>query len=63
MKALKIITGLLAVLLSLPISFCLQYMILTRVQATDVMWLLYWVNVPILILIQVVAKIAESVRD
>ena len=63
MKAAKIITGLLALVVSLPITFYLQYKILSMIQATDVMWLLFWVNVPMFILIQVVSKIAESVND
>ena len=63
MKALRIITGLLAVLLTLPITIWLQYQILKRVDASELMWFLFWVNVPVMILIQSVAKIAEKARD
>lgn len=59
MKVLKIISSLLAIFLSLPIGLYLQYRILQGVNATNVMWLLFWVNIPLLVLIQSVAKIAE----
>lgn len=63
MKALKVIVGLLAIFVSMPIGLYLQYKILTLVQATDVMWLLFWINIPVLILFQIISKVAESVRD
>lgn len=63
MKAAKVIVGLLAVFVSMPIGLYLQYKILTLVQATDVMWLLFWINIPVLILFQIISKVAESVRD
>jgi hypothetical protein len=63
LKAAKVIVGLLAVFVSMPIGLYLQYKILTLVQATDVMWLLFWINIPVLILFQIISKVAESVRD
>lgn len=63
MKAAKVIVGLLGIFVSVPIGLYLQYKILTLVHATDVMWLLFWVNLPVLILFQIISKVAESVRD
>lgn len=60
MKALKIIMGLLAVLVSLPISFYLNYKIMTLVNATELMWFLFWVNLPLVFLMHAINKIAES---
>ena len=60
MKALKIIMGLLAVFVSVPIGFYLQYQILKRVDASELMWFLFWVNMPFLILLQIFSKIAED---
>jgi hypothetical protein len=54
LKAAKIIV---------PIGIYLQYKILDMVHATDVMWLLFWINVPVMILFQIISKVAESVRD
>lgn len=55
--------GLVGIFVSVPIGLYLQYKILSMVHATDVMWLLFWVNVPVLILFQIISKVAESVRD
>jgi hypothetical protein len=63
LKAAKVIVGLLAVFVSMPIGLYLQYKILSLVQATDVMWLLFWINIPVLVLFQIISKVAESVRD
>lgn len=63
MKAIKLIVGLLTTFVTLPVSLYLQYKILERVQASDVMWLLFWVNLPLIILMSVVSKIADSIRS
>ena len=62
MKALVIIIGILSIFVILPIQFYLQYQILERVNATQLMWFLFWVNLPTVILMQVVTKIAEKVK-
>jgi hypothetical protein len=63
LKALKVIMGLLGIFVTMPITLYLQYKILTLVYATDVMWFLFWVNIPVLILLQIISKVAENVRD
>jgi hypothetical protein len=63
LKAAKIIVALLGIFVSVPIGIYLQYKILDMVHATDVMWLLFWINVPVMILFQIISKVAESVRD
>lgn len=63
MKPLKVIIGLLGIFVCMPIGFYLQYKLLVMVHATDVMWLLFWINLPTLILFQIISKVAESVRD
>ena len=52
------IAGLLSLFVVLPIWFYLMFSILKMVEATDVMWLLYWVYVPITALSNVLVKIA-----
>jgi hypothetical protein len=59
MKATKVVLALLAVFVSLPIGFYLQFRILGLVNATNVMWLLFWANVPSVVLFQIVTKLAE----
>lgn len=60
MKALKLIIGVLGIFISLPIMFYLQYQILIRVSASELMWFLFWANIPIVFLLQMIAKIAET---
>ena len=59
MKALSVFLALLVVFVTVPIAFYLQYQILKRVDATELMWFLFWVNVPITLLFHVVQKVAE----
>lgn len=47
MKKLKVIRGLLAVFIGLPIWFYLVYQILERVNASELMWFLFWVYMPV----------------
>lgn len=62
MKALVVIIGLLAIFAILPIQFYLQYQLLARVHATELMWFLFWVHVPLVLLMHVISKIAEKVK-
>jgi hypothetical protein len=44
--------------IAMPIWFYLIYQILVRVQATELMFFLFWVYVPIAMAVHIVAKIA-----
>lgn len=57
---LKGIGAVLSILVSLPITIYLQYKILTMVGATELMWFLFWANVPTVIIIQVLIKFATE---
>lgn len=35
------------ILIQIPLSFALTFLILRHIQATDVMWLLFWIGVPL----------------
>lgn len=62
MKILVVIVAVLVLVVSLPIGLYLQYQILVRVNATELMWFLFWVNVPVFILGSIVTKIAEKLK-
>ena len=47
MNKLKILNGTLAVVIGLPIWFYILYQVLSAVQATELTWFLYWVYVPV----------------
>jgi len=46
-----------------PIWYYLLFQILKSVNASDVMWLLYWVYVPVALLVGVLKAIVESIFD
>lgn len=60
MKALKIIVGLVGIFLTLPITFYLQYKVFSIIGATELMWFLFWVNLPFVILIQVISRMVDK---
>jgi hypothetical protein len=51
--------ALIALLVTQPIWYYLLYQVLVRVEASDLMWFLYWVYVPVSILASVIAKFFE----
>lgn len=60
MKAMKAISNVVSVLVVIPIWYYLVYQILLRVQASELMFFLYWVYLPVGILTQILSRIAES---
>lgn len=60
MSKAKLVSGVVALAVTTPIWFYLIYQILDRVQASELMWFLYWVYVPTSFFVSVLAKIAES---
>lgn len=57
MKVAAAIAGLFSALLVLPIAFYLQYKMLTLVPATELMWFLFWIYVPLSFLIHFIANV------
>lgn len=60
MKAWKIVSGLVAMFVVMPIWYYLLYQILVRVQASELMWFLYWIYFPVGIFMGVLTKIIET---
>lgn len=60
--ALKI-TAFLLSLMNLGVSFYLTYRILEHIRATEGMWILYWISIPLLILAIIIGAIAEASDD
>lgn len=52
MKTAQLLRGALVTLIAAPIWFYVLYQILTAIHATDVTWLLFWVYVPVDVLIR-----------
>ena len=56
----KAIAGILALLVTMPIWFFLLYRVLDAVNASELMWFLYWIYVPATILVNSLTKLAED---
>ncbi len=60
MKKSKVIAALLAVFIILPIWFYLIYYILSAVGASQLVWFLFWVYVPVSIFATSIVKFIED---
>jgi hypothetical protein len=60
MKKVQIISGVLSVLVVIPIWYYLFYKILCAVQATELMWFLFWVYIPFAVISQILSRIVEK---
>lgn len=59
-KKAKTVSGVLAVLFTMPIWFYLLFQILYRVEASELMWFLYWGYVPIGMAIAIIKVITDQ---
>jgi hypothetical protein len=60
---LALLVAVMSLLLTLPIWFYLLYKILVAVNATDLMWFLYWVYVPFSLIIHIAAQAAKAASE
>jgi len=60
MKALRAIGGITALLVTLPIWFFLLYRVLEAVNASELMWFLYWIYVPAAVVVGVLGRIVDE---
>lgn len=56
---MKWITTIIAIFITLPIWFYLLYKILEMIQATELMWFLFWVYIPFSIVVLVVKSVID----
>lgn len=54
-----IILSLIFSLMFLPFTLYLTYLMLTKIDATDLMWFLFWLTVPMAIISSILQKLAE----
>jgi len=60
--ALKVVAFLLS-LMSYGVSLYLTYRILEHIRATEGMWILYWISIPLLILAIAIGAMAKAGDD
>lgn len=56
---MKAIASALTLLVLLPVSMYLSYQILVRVSATDLMWVLFWAQLPLLAIAGLINAMAD----
>lgn len=57
---MKAVTGLVGLFVSMPLWYWLMYQVLVRVDASELMWFLFWVYVPVNLFVSAVAKLVDK---
>ena len=57
---MKKLAGIIAIFITMPIWYYLLYQILVRVQASELMFFLFWIYVPALLACQIAAKVSSD---
>lgn len=60
MKNLKIVSGMAAVFIILPMWFYILYQILEAINASELTWFLYWVYFPVSMLVTFVGRLLDE---
>lgn len=55
---MKAVVGIIAFFVVAPIWYYLLYQILTRVEASELMWFLYWIYLPAAIIMAVIKELS-----
>ena len=49
-----------SIVLRVPLSVALTFLLLRHVNATDAMWLLFWLHVPIVIVLTLITELTNN---
>jgi hypothetical protein len=60
MNKAKIVSGVLSVCVTIPIWLYLWYKIMSMVGANELMWFLFWVYVPVTIVVAILKVVADD---
>ena len=60
---LQVILILLGLLIAIPIRFFIMYNILKAIQVDRLVWFLFWIDIPLTLIISVIGKIIEMEGD
>ena len=63
MNAIRGVVAILTLLIAVPIWYYLLYKVLQAVNASEVMWLLYWIYLPVGIIAQALQKLLEAAAE
>jgi hypothetical protein len=57
MGKLKFVNGLLAVFVTLPLWLGIMYQVLQGINASDLLWFMYWVYVPVVMFVTFISRV------
>lgn len=60
---LQLFAGLISLLVTLPIWYYLQYKILEIVNASELMWFLFWIYLPVGVIMAILNKFVENMKE
>jgi hypothetical protein len=52
--------AILTLLIRVPLAYALSFLILKHIGATDLMWTLFWIGLPIALVLEVGMKLIEN---
>lgn len=57
----SLLIGVVTLFVRLPLAIVTMYLILRHIQATDVMWLLFYIGLPLALIIELIGTAAKSI--
>lgn len=63
MKILFQITSIFFSIIYLPISWYMNFLLYSHVRATDLMWVLFWINVPLSIFAVILGALSKEISN
>lgn len=58
-----LVSAVLSIFVVLPIWLFLLYQILVKIQASELMWFLYWVYIPAVVAVNFLAQLAKTLTN
>jgi len=61
-KTILALAGTLLVFMSLPLMFLSRFLLYKHVEATPVLWLLFWIDLPLTVTMNLVGSALKSIK-
>lgn len=62
-RAAGCVLGILALFVMLPMSFALWFGVLTAIEAPTWMWVVFWIHVPVTIVVSILRVMVEEILN
>ena len=63
MKAISIFLSLISVLITVPMTIYMSFLVYQHIQATELMWILFWINWPLIFTVTLFSTIAQKMLE